>query len=52
MIQQFADWLVYGLLGLDASSSLGIAIDFFVYDTVKILILLFIISTIMGIVNA
>ena len=44
MLQQFADWLAYSLLGLDAHSRIGSAVDFFFYDTTKILILLFIIS--------
>lgn len=52
MIQQFADWLVYGIFGLDAASQLGAAVNFFFYDTIKILLLLFIISAIMGLVNA
>lgn len=52
MIQQFADWLVYGVFGLAATSRLGAAVDFFIYDTVKILLLLFLISALMGIVNA
>lgn len=52
MIQRFADWLVYGIMGLDPSSSMGSAVNFFFYDTVKILILLFFISVIMGIINA
>lgn len=52
MIQQFADWLVYGIFGLDAASQLGSAINFFFYDTIKILLLLFGISAIMGVVNA
>ncbi len=52
MIQSFADWLVYGLLGLDSASRLGGALDFFVYDTLKILLLLFLISSVMGVVNA
>ena len=52
MLQQLADWLAYGLLGLDAQSRIGSAVDFFFYDTTKILILLFIISAIMGIINA
>ena len=42
MLQQFADWIAYGLLGLDAQSRIGSAVDFFFYDTTKILILLFI----------
>ena len=52
MIQEFADWLVYHIFGLDASSQIGIAVNFFFYDTIKILLLLFGISAIMGIVNA
>ena len=52
MIQQFADWLVYYLIGLDGTTALGGAVNFFVYDSIKILMLLFLISSIMGIVNA
>lgn len=52
MIQKFADWLVYSLIGLDGTTALGGAVNFFVYDSIKILILLFLISSIMGIVNA
>lgn len=52
MIQQLADWITYDLLGLDATSHLGVALDFFIYDTVKILLLLFAISSLMGVVNA
>lgn len=52
MIQQFADWLVYGIFGLDATTSLGVAVNFFFYDTIKIIILLFSISFVMGIINA
>ena len=52
MIQRFADWLVYGIFGLDAATSLGIAVNFFFYDTIKIVLLLFVISFVMGIINA
>lgn len=52
MIQNFADWLVYGIFGLNSDTPLGIAINFFFYDTIKILILLFFISILMGIINA
>ena len=52
MIQDFADWLVYGLFGLSADTPLGVAVNFFFYDTIKILILLFFISVLMGIINA
>lgn len=52
MIQRFADWLVYGVFGLDPASCFGEALDFFVYDSLKILLLLFLISLVMGVVNA
>ncbi len=52
MIQRFADWLVYGLFGLDSATHLGTAVNFFFYDTVKILLLLFLISMVMGVINA
>ena len=52
MIQQFADWLIYDFFGLDATSRLGEAVNFFVYDSTKIILLLFAISIVMGIVNA
>lgn len=52
MIQQFADWLVYTVIGLDGTTALGGAVNFFVYDSIKILLLLFLISSVMGVVNA
>ncbi len=52
MIQMFADWLVYGLFGLSPESHWGSAVNFFFYDTIKITILLFLISGVMGIINA
>ena len=52
MIQSFADWLVYNVSGIDSSTAMGVAVNFFVYDSVKILLLLFLISVVMGIVNA
>ena len=52
MIQRFADWLVYGVFGMSVETHAGNAVDFFVYDSVKILLLLFSISLIMGVVNA
>lgn len=52
MIQRFADWLIYDVIRLDATSRLGESINFFVYDSIKIIILLFGISIIMGIINA
>lgn len=37
---------------MDAATRLGSAVNFFFYDTIKILILLFLISAVMGIINA
>lgn len=51
-IQHFADWLIYSVFGIGADTHLGTALNFFVYDTLKILILLFLIVFLMGIVNA
>ena len=52
MIQTFADWLIYDIMGLDATTRLAEALNFFVYDSLKILLLLFAISALMGVVNA
>ncbi|MAU14977.1 MAG: hypothetical protein CMH46_05495 [Muricauda sp.] len=51
-LQHFADWLIYSVFGIGADTHLGTALNFFVFDTLKILILLFFIVFIMGIVNA
>lgn len=51
-IQHFADWLIYTVFSIGAGTQLGTALNFFVYDTLKILILLFVIVFLMGIVNA
>ncbi|MCB0447085.1 MAG: permease [Gelidibacter sp.] len=51
-LQNFADWLIYSVFEIGAETKLGTALNFFVYDTLKILILLFFIVFLMGIVNA
>jgi len=51
-LQNLADWLIYSVFGIDVTSQLGKALNFFVYDTIKILLLLFVIVFIMGIVNS
>jgi len=50
--QNMADWLVYDVIGSTPESHLAEALNFFIYDTTKILILLFIIIFFMGIVNS
>ncbi len=42
MLLRFADWFVYSLLGLDANTKLAQALDFFIYDAIKILFMLFV----------
>ncbi|MFR9619883.1 MAG: permease [Rikenellaceae bacterium] len=37
---------------MEAASHLGAAVNFFIYDTIKILLLLFVISSVMGVINA
>lgn len=51
-LQPLVDGFTYSLLGLSADTHLGVSINFFFYDTIKILILLFLISSLMGVVNA
>jgi len=51
-IQQIADWLVYDVLNLDKGQHLAEALNFFIYDSSKILILLFVVIFFMGIVNS
>lgn len=50
-LQNFSDWLIYVVFNLEETSRLGLALSFFIYDTIKILILLFVIVIIMGVIN-
>jgi len=50
-LQLGADWLTYSLFTLSPQSLLGQAVDFFLYDTAKILILVYVISILSGVVN-
>ncbi|MEK6743980.1 MAG: permease [Nitrospirota bacterium] len=40
MLKQFADYITYALLKLEPTSHLGDALNFFIYDTLKIFLLL------------
>lgn len=51
-LQLFSEWLVYGILGLAKESKLGTSLDFFVYDSIKILLLLFVMISIMGVIRS
>lgn len=51
-LQLFADWVSYNLFQLNSVTHLGAAVNFFVYDTLKILILLLVVTLVMGSINA
>ena len=51
-IQQLADWLVYDIFKLEVGKHLSEALNFFIYDSIKILLLVFVIIFLMGIVNS
>jgi hypothetical protein len=51
-IQNIADWFVYEVLNLEKGAHLSEALNFFIYDTTKILLLLFVVIFLMGIVNS
>ena len=51
-LQHFADWLIYSAFAIEQHTKLGDALNFFVFDTLKIALLLFVITTVMGIVNS
>lgn len=52
MIQEFADLVVYRLLGLAPASRLAESLNLFIYDTLKIILLLLVVSIAMGLLNA
>ena len=51
-IEKVADWVVFQALGMKEGSHLAEALHFFLYDSVKILLLLVIVIFLMGIVNS
>lgn len=50
--QSFADWLIYSVFGIEIHSKTGDTLTFFVYDTIKIFILLAGVTFLMGILNS
>lgn len=48
MLLRFADWLVYQVFGFSADTRLGATVNFFVYDSIKILVLLFVLIFLIG----
>jgi len=51
-IQHLANWFVFGALHLAKGQRLAKALNFFIYDSIKILLLLFVIIFLMGIINS
>ena len=52
MIKLFADWVTYHLFSLAPKTLLGEAVDFFIYDTIKIFLLLIVIIFIISIIRS
>lgn len=52
MITELASWIVYTLMGMDPATHWGQAAHFFVYDTIKISLLLLVMTLLMGVVNS
>lgn len=50
-LQRLADWLTYAVFGLQHNSQLASSVNFFVYDSLKILLLLLFINYIMAIIR-
>lgn len=51
-IQNIADWIVFNFLELQEGEHLAEALNFFIYDSIKILLLLFVVIFLMGIINS
>lgn len=51
MLLAIADWVAFSLLGLSQESQLGGAVHFFIYDTLKIFLLLAVMIFIIGVIR-
>ena len=51
-IQWFADWLVYSIFNVTKGTQLGNTVNFFVYDTIKILLLLAVIIFVVSLIRS
>lgn len=51
MLERFAEWLAYGVLALERETALGEAVEFFVYDSIKVTLLLAIASFMVGVLR-
>lgn len=48
MLQLSADWLTFSVLKFSADSKFGAALNFFIYDSLKIMLLLFVMISVIG----
>ncbi len=51
-VQNLANWLIYDVFNLAKGSKLGDTLNFFVFDSIKIFLLLFFITILMGAINS
>lgn len=51
MLLKFAGWLAHDIFGLSPSTRFGAAVNFFIYDSVKILLLLFVLVFVIGVIR-
>lgn len=51
-LENVINWLIYSLLNLDATNHWAQALNFFVYDSIKILLLLILITFVMTLINS
>lgn len=51
MLQIIVDWFLYSLIGLDSSSRLAQSLNFFIYDSIKIIFLLFVMIFAIGFIR-
>ncbi len=52
MLQLIMDWLVYSIFGFNPDSKLGGVVNFFLYDSIKILLLLFFMIAVIGFIRS
>jgi uncharacterized protein len=52
MIKLFADWLTYNIFGIAADTHLGAAVDFFIYDSIKITLMLTVIIFLVSVIRS
>jgi uncharacterized membrane protein YraQ (UPF0718 family) len=52
LLDDFAAWFAYSLLGLSRGDAFGSAVEFFIYDTPKVLMLLVLIVFVVGVIRS